>query len=369
MKQPPRSYATAAERWAGVGPYYAMFPSWFSDTVIREFTEPGDTVLDPFAGRGTAIFSAATQERHGLGIEINPVGWVYARTKLAPADEELVRHRIAALGNQAWRYRGAAKDLPLFFRLCFSLDIRAFLLTARSRLNWRQSATDRTVMALMLIHLHGKAADSLSNQLRQTKAMSPDYAIRWWRERSLTPPQHEPVEFLLQRLHWRYAKGRPNVRESSVYLGDSLRILPRLAATPSGLSKNRPRLLFTSPPYLNIANYHYDQWLRLWLLGGPPNANRNGHRFRGKFENLDLYESLLRTVFRSSASVLHHQGIVYVRTSQRPDTYRATVDALKGAFPSRSVSRRLRPFRGPTQTQLFGDRAAKKGEVDLVLYP
>jgi hypothetical protein len=104
-------------------------------------------------------------------------------------------------------------------------------------------------------------------------------------------------------------------------------------------------------------------------LGGPPNANRNGHEWRGKFENLDHYQSLLRTVFRSSASVLHHQGIVYVRTSQRPDTYRATIDALKAAFPSRSVSRRLRPFHGPTQTQLFGDRAAKKGEVDIILYP
>lgn len=33
-------------------------------------------------------------------------------------------------------------------------------------------------MALLSVHLHGKRADSLSNQMRQTKSMSPEYAIR-----------------------------------------------------------------------------------------------------------------------------------------------------------------------------------------------
>jgi hypothetical protein len=29
------------------------------------------------------------------------------------------------------------------------------------------------------------------------------------------------------------------------------------------------RLVITSPPYLDITDYHEDQWLRLWFLGGP----------------------------------------------------------------------------------------------------
>ena len=28
------------------------------------------------------------------------------------------------------------------------------------------------------------------------------------------------------------------------------------------------RLVITSPPYLDITDYHEDQWLRLWFLGG-----------------------------------------------------------------------------------------------------
>jgi len=33
-------------------------------------------------------------------------------------------------------------------------------------------------MALLSVHLHGKRADSVSNQTRQTKSMSPEYAIQ-----------------------------------------------------------------------------------------------------------------------------------------------------------------------------------------------
>jgi len=32
--------------------------------------------------------------------------------------------------------------------------------------------------------------------------------------------------------------------------------------------RERVRLVITSPPYLDITDYHEDQWLRLWFLGG-----------------------------------------------------------------------------------------------------
>lgn len=75
-------YGTAASRWAGIGPYYAMFPTTFADDVMSKYTLPSETVLDPFAGRGTAIFSAAVRQRPAIGIEINPLGYVYANAKL-----------------------------------------------------------------------------------------------------------------------------------------------------------------------------------------------------------------------------------------------------------------------------------------------
>ena len=43
-------------------------PSWF----IKLFTEPGDTVLDPFIGSGSTALAALTLGRHYVGIDVNP---------------------------------------------------------------------------------------------------------------------------------------------------------------------------------------------------------------------------------------------------------------------------------------------------------
>src|SRR5260221_3071571 len=123
-----------------------MFPTGFADRVVREHTQAGDLVLDPFAGRGTAIFSAATQGRAGVGIEISPVGFVYAKAKLAAAEHDEVAHRVQEIGRVATaaRYVESARALPPFFHRCFAAPVRRFLLAARDRLGWRRSATGPT---------------------------------------------------------------------------------------------------------------------------------------------------------------------------------------------------------------------------------
>jgi hypothetical protein len=273
--------------------------------VIAQYTQPGDTVLDPFAGRGTAVFSAAAQRRLGVGIEINPVGWVYARAKLAPAEKAPVADRFAELGEAAEKYRGEAKELPPFFHRCFSRRVRRFLIAARGELDWKRSQIDCTAMALLLVNMHGKREASLSNQLRQTKSMSPDYAIAWWKERDLKPPDVDPVAFMRKKLDWRYANGRPARTQSRVYLGDSLRRLPEVGQRMRQLGIRPAQLLLTSPPYYAITNYHYDQWLRLWLLGGPPNALRAGGAVCGKFEHRERYRNLLHQGFYQSCRTAH----------------------------------------------------------------
>jgi len=39
---------------------------------IQSWSNPGDVVLDPFAGSGTTLKAAKELNRHWLGIEINP---------------------------------------------------------------------------------------------------------------------------------------------------------------------------------------------------------------------------------------------------------------------------------------------------------
>ncbi|MCC6425620.1 MAG: site-specific DNA-methyltransferase [Phycisphaerales bacterium] len=362
-------FDTPEARWAGVGPYYAMFPARFADSVVERFTEDGDTIIDPFAGRGTSLFSAATKGRHALGVEINPVGWVYAATKLCPARRTSIEARAEELGEMAGRFGKSATRMPRFYRHCFSESVLAFLLAARKHLDWRASRVDRTLMAIILIDLHGKRELAFSNQMRQTKCMSPEYALRWWKEHGMSPPKREPVAFVKKKIAWRYARGTPSTLESRVYLADCTHRLPGLHTVSSRLAPKGARLLLTSPPYFGVTNYHYDQWLRLWMLGGPELPRSSGERHRGRFQHPEHYRELLVSAFMEAKPLLAKDAVVYVRTDRRRMTSAITREVLKEVFPKHDLRRRPRPLNGLTQTRLFGNGAPDDGEVDLVLTP
>lgn len=44
-----------------------------ADRLIRLFSNPGEVVMDPFAGIGTVPVRAVMQGRFGLGIELSPM--------------------------------------------------------------------------------------------------------------------------------------------------------------------------------------------------------------------------------------------------------------------------------------------------------
>ncbi|MXZ90511.1 MAG: site-specific DNA-methyltransferase [Chloroflexi bacterium] len=49
----------------------AVFPYWLPEWFIDLFTDPGDTVLDPFMGSGTTAFAALDKGRNVIGIEMH----------------------------------------------------------------------------------------------------------------------------------------------------------------------------------------------------------------------------------------------------------------------------------------------------------
>lgn len=58
------------------------YPESLVELFLREFTQEGDTVLDPFAGFGTTLLVAEAMARIPFGIEVDPVRCSYARSRL-----------------------------------------------------------------------------------------------------------------------------------------------------------------------------------------------------------------------------------------------------------------------------------------------
>ena len=358
------SHDDAIGRWAAVGPYYAMFPLEFAFDVVHKYSKPGQLVLDPFAGRASSVYASATQGKCGIGIEIHPVGWVYGQAKLNPAPQSDVEKRLKSLIEMSKQYQEESEDLPDFFFSCYSENVLNFLVAARNNLDWQDNQVDTTLMALLLIYLHARLGQGLSNQMRQAKAMAPDYSVRWWKQEGLEPPAIDCHEFLLKRIRWRYAKGCPEMAgESEVFFGDSTKVLNNIVDQIEQDSLPRCSLLFTSPPYYGLTNYHVDQWLRLWLLGYEPSPNSKLQ----KYTSQEAYRGLLESVFGSISQIMDSNSTIYIRTSAREFTLNTMKEVLQKYFPKWETDIKPRPFQRETQTHLFGDSEKKLGEMDIIL--
>lgn len=350
---------TPEGRWAGFGPYYAMFPVRFARQIVSAYSRGGDTVIDPFCGRGTTNYVSQILGRNSFGCELNPVGWLYAKTKTSPARQlgRVLKRMDEISAAQVPDDRCPSNE---FQDWAWCPDVLGFINSARRNLNWQSSVVDRTIASLMLVYLHAKIGGGLSNQMRQSKSMSPDYAVRWWKDRRMRPPQVDPCKFLKSRAEWRYAKGFNTAKgRSQLYFGDARAGLKRY-------SGDLASLVLTSPPYLGVTNYQYDNWIRLWALGGPELPDWSQKQ---RYGNREKYEVLIEEVFTALATKCRTDATIVVRTDARQFTLETTAYAMDRNWPNHTLFGRRSKASKPTQTSLFGDKSEKPGEIDLIALP
>jgi DNA modification methylase len=362
-----KGFSTPETRWAKLGPYYAMFPIDFAFNVVEKYSKPGQSIIDPFAGRGSSVFAAGALNRKGIGIEINPVGWVYGKTKIAPTTKTRVLDRLEYIFDRRLDFLNDLKALPLFFRHCYCDNVLSFLLSARRNLDWRNRKIDRTLMAFLLLYLHGKLKEGLSNQMRMSKALGPEYCMNWWKEKNmLTPPEINPYKFLKQRIEWRYKVGKPKMTSCDFILGDSTKEIRKIGQKITS-EDEKFSLLFTSPPYWSVTNYYADQWLRFWLLGGPTHPSYGRSKYEGRFHSKEFYKEMLHSVFSQLAPYMADNSTIYVRTDSRKFTFNTTLQLLQDIFSDYTVKWIDQPFPEKTQTSILGNSSKSKGEIDIVL--
>ncbi len=358
-----RGNSNAITRWAKFGPYYAMFPIDFAFQTVEKYSQKGDYIIDPFAGRFSSVFAGGVLGRNSIGIEINPLGWLYGKTKLKPAKKESVLKKLKEIYDLRNDYKTDAKNSSEFFQLCYCNEVLKFLFATRENLNWRRSNIDATLISIILVSLHGKLGEGLSNQLRQTKSMGLNYSINWWKTKELTePPNINPFEFLKKKINWRYEKETPQINTNcKAVLGDSTEKLNEIKKEANRTNK-KYSLLFTSPPYQSVVDYHADQWLRLWLLKEKVNGT---DKHKKRFISKENYKKLLDNVFGNCAEMMDTKSTVFVRTDVREFTFDTTLDILQKYFPKHKL-KKTESLVKKNQTELFNNKSKKK-EIDILL--
>src|SRR5215212_8931570 len=77
--------------------YLASFPAALAHAFIARYSRPGDVVLDPFSGRGTAPLQALAEGRIGVGNDLNPLAHLLTSAKVDPPTRSETATRLTTL--------------------------------------------------------------------------------------------------------------------------------------------------------------------------------------------------------------------------------------------------------------------------------
>ena len=252
-------------RWAApqhyMCSYMAMFPPELPHYFIERFTKPGDVVLDPFSGRGTAPVEAAAQGRIGIGNDLNPLAVALTRGKLSNPNLREVMSRLNQLEDaydpSEWKHFSGA---PKKIRMIFHIKTLRQLMYLRRELDWSSPGVDSFLVAVLMGALHGGSSGFLSLPMPNTFSMGWGYIERKIKEdpEKWSRPDRDTFEVLRVRVERQLGKGPLPGSGTAIY-GD-------VRDLDQKIEHDTVQLLFTSPPYLKVIKYGLYNWIRLWFL-------------------------------------------------------------------------------------------------------
>jgi hypothetical protein len=263
-------------------PWRGQFSPQFVETILDKYARPGFEVLDPFAGSGTVLYEAGLKNLSATAAEINPAAYRMACTYQFINEDS--QRRISAISHLDDELKAAFPDeLPLFGEPSEEAEdrIKETLIKLDSKI---KNSLSRLLLDSLIIRL-----DLYQAGLSQEKVMA-----TWGRLKTLVselPFSTQPVKVL----------------------NCDARALP--------LSDSSVDLVITSPPYINVFNYHQQYrtsaealgWNLLQVAKSEIGSNRKhrGNRFLTVIQYcLDLTQTLgkLAAVCKPSARIIFVVG-------------------------------------------------------------
>ena len=342
-----------------------MFPLGFPLSVLSRATKAAP-VLDPFCGRGTTNLAARIHGLPTVGIDTHPVATAVTAAKLTTTTPDAITSCLEEILDT--EHPGAIPQGP-FWQLAYHEATLEDLARVRNALLDGRTTPERTALrAILLGALHGpltKSAPSyFSNQCPRTYAPKPRYAVKYWTRNGLSPPRADIRHIVATRSRRHYSQPLPTASSSQALLGDS-----RSPATFARLQHQRFAWVITSPPYYGMRTYRPDQWLRLWLLGGPAEVDYSiGPQITHNTPQRFVHE--LRRVWNNCAAVSSPGTRLIVRFGGLPNCRLDPAELLRESLSETVWRTQTRCDAGPApagrrQADHFGARSTARREFDL----
>jgi hypothetical protein len=250
--------------------YRACFKPQLPRFFIERLTEPGETVYDPFMGRGTTVLEAGLLGRVPCGCDVNPLSVVLTRPRLrAPALQEITDR----LRQVDYTDTGELPDDLLVFYHPETLKeicaLRRYLIAHRE--NATGDLVDDWIRMVAVNRLTGHSPGFFS-----VYTLPPNQAVSLKSQRKINeargqePPRRHVAEIISRKSRQLLADCDAQARRSLAGVSSRAQLLTQPAGSVPEIASGSVSLVVTSPPFLNVVDYAGDNWLRCWFIGVDP---------------------------------------------------------------------------------------------------
>ncbi len=286
--------------------YRACFKPQLPRFFIQSLSCPGDSVYDPFSGRGTTVIEAGICGRRIIANDINPLSTLLALPRFFPPTLEDVSERLAMIPRDGER---ADIDLSMFYHPDTEREIVALREYLHQRkAQGREDAPDRWIAMVATNRLTGHSNGFFSvYTLPPNQAVSPESQNRINRKRHQEPAYRDTHTLILRKTKSLLSSLTPLEKSNLSEAGKTAQFLCRDARSTPGIPDASVQLTVTSPPFLDIVQYRSDNWLRCWFNGLDGNAIGTSITMSRTVEH---WETVMRAVFTELFRITRTGGFV-----------------------------------------------------------
>jgi len=236
------------------------FISQLPSILISLFSEPGDTVLDPFCGAGTTLVEAQRLSRLSVGVDINPISTLISRAKTLPLNEadvaKILRSYFSSFtqkvgdpksgvfpeGVQAkkWYARAVAEDLAALFHVAM--------------------ATKDDQARTLRLFCFSAILMKVTRETRHWGYVCDNTAPKDNPKRSVPNTLRQTIEEIIIAYRERDRFTHSTVKSAKIFLG-------RAEDIGEMIPDNSVDLIVTSPPYYGVVDYVKAQRLSMEWMG------------------------------------------------------------------------------------------------------
>jgi len=243
--------------------YRACFKPQLPLFFIHGLTKEGDTVLDPFMGRGTTLIESVLRNRFAVGSDINPLSRVMCGPRLDPPSLEQVVRRFGKINLE---FMG---EVPEELEVFYHTNTLKELCSLRAYFKEKGNKVDKIDCWIRMV-----ATNRLTGHSRgffSVYTLPPNQAVSAIRQQTINEkrnqvPEYRNVKELIIRKSKSLFKDLENGNfESFKNYGKKSKIVIGSSTEIKGIKAGSVSLAVTSPPFLDVVDYASDNWLRCWF--------------------------------------------------------------------------------------------------------